>query len=398
MGRTSADHRWHCLREDGSDFPGDEHPAMVVLRSGRPVLDTLMGGSPPRKAGNVGFWLMPFLSSAPVKPPPIASTAFADITERKQAEQALRESEQHYRTLVETAPDAAHVITADGTLASLNPAFERISGWPRTDWIGKPFLQLVHPDDQALAMETFQQVLRGETPPVYRLRILSKTGDYLLGEFTSTPYIEQGRIVGELGHHPRHFVTRGARGGRSGAVRPAHAPAGRRTLAPGAGTPRYHGAGTGRDQLEHRGDAGADHGTERRNADDSGGHGTVDRQVRQRTPHHDLSAAPAGAGSAGPGRHGARLRGWLCAAQRDPGGSRNLRRVGPTVTRTRAGPVPGCCRRAWPTSCMHPGKQPDRVRSASLFLYLTDEVRLEVQDRGHGMKLAGDLAAQVFRR
>jgi PAS domain S-box-containing protein len=111
----------------------------------------------------------------------------------------LRESEERYRTLVEAAPDGIYVISADGMLKSLNPAFERISGWPRADWIGKPFLPLIHPDDRALAKERLQQVLGGETPPVHRLRILSRTGDHLFVEFTSMPYIEQGRIVGVLG-------------------------------------------------------------------------------------------------------------------------------------------------------------------------------------------------------
>ncbi|PIU14931.1 MAG: hypothetical protein COT21_00180 [Hadesarchaea archaeon CG08_land_8_20_14_0_20_51_8] len=122
-----------------------------------------------------------------------------DITELKRAEGALRESEIRYRRLVDTAPDVIYTISWDGTLTSLNPAFEKITGWPCSEWLNKPFAELVHPDDLAKAVETFQQTMRGETPPPYELRIRTKSGDYLVGEFISKPLIEKGEVIGELG-------------------------------------------------------------------------------------------------------------------------------------------------------------------------------------------------------
>jgi PAS domain S-box-containing protein len=119
---------------------------------------------------------------------------------RKRAEEALRESEERYRRLVETAPEVIYNLSADdGTITLLNPAFERITGWSRAEWLGKPFMPLVHPDDLTLAMETFQHVSRGEPSPPYELRILSKSGEYLIGEFTSFPYIEKRKVIGEFG-------------------------------------------------------------------------------------------------------------------------------------------------------------------------------------------------------
>lgn len=43
MGRSSIDPRWHAIHEDGSDYPGDEHPAMVTLRTGKPLTGEIMG-------------------------------------------------------------------------------------------------------------------------------------------------------------------------------------------------------------------------------------------------------------------------------------------------------------------------------------------------------------------
>jgi two-component system CheB/CheR fusion protein len=42
-GVSSLDPRWQAIREDGSSLPGEEHPAMVALSSGEPVLGFVMG-------------------------------------------------------------------------------------------------------------------------------------------------------------------------------------------------------------------------------------------------------------------------------------------------------------------------------------------------------------------
>ena len=96
---------------------------------------------------------------------------FRDISGRKQAEQALRDSEEQYRSLVEGVRDVIFALSPDGVIASLNPAFETITGLPRDQWLGKPFDQLVHPEDLPLALELFGRVVRGEERPTAQFRI-----------------------------------------------------------------------------------------------------------------------------------------------------------------------------------------------------------------------------------
>ncbi|MCC6159834.1 MAG: transporter substrate-binding domain-containing protein [Deltaproteobacteria bacterium] len=87
-----GDPRWQYLREDGTEFPGDEHPAIAALRSKQPVLGTLMGVFHPSE--NRHRWVLVDAipdfrpgESAPYR----VYTTFTDITEHRNAETALAE-------------------------------------------------------------------------------------------------------------------------------------------------------------------------------------------------------------------------------------------------------------------------------------------------------------------
>ena len=98
-GKTSIDPMWNTIREDGSPFPGDVHPAMVTLRTGRAVLDTTMGV---KKNDGTLTWIL--INSQPLfnkgaQLPYAAVATFSDITERKMAADELRESREQIRAL-----------------------------------------------------------------------------------------------------------------------------------------------------------------------------------------------------------------------------------------------------------------------------------------------------------
>jgi diguanylate cyclase len=90
MGRTSLDPRWRAVHEDGSEFPGETHPAMVTLRTGEAQTNVVMGV---HKPGGQLTWILinaqPMYSSSQPLPDGVVCT-FTDITERKELEDKLR--------------------------------------------------------------------------------------------------------------------------------------------------------------------------------------------------------------------------------------------------------------------------------------------------------------------
>jgi two-component system NtrC family sensor kinase len=100
-----------------------------------------------------------------------------DITERKSAEEMLRQSEERYRTLVEKANEAIYV-AQDGMLKFVNRAGLEIAGYSEHEITSKPFIEFIHPDDRAMVGERYLKRLRGEGfEPRYTFRFIAKNGD-----------------------------------------------------------------------------------------------------------------------------------------------------------------------------------------------------------------------------
>lgn len=91
-GRTSMDPRWRAVREDGSPFPGEEHPAMVTLRTGDPVSGVLMGVEHP---GAGQRWIQISSRATDVDGGRHVIATFTDVTELQAASGMAQHLAQH---------------------------------------------------------------------------------------------------------------------------------------------------------------------------------------------------------------------------------------------------------------------------------------------------------------
>jgi diguanylate cyclase (GGDEF)-like protein/PAS domain S-box-containing protein len=96
---TSLDPRWQSVHEDGSPFPGENHPSMVTLRTGEPQRNVTMGVHKPNGALTwISINSQPMFYAGETKPYAVV-TSFEDITHRKQIEMKLNQQVQELQTL-----------------------------------------------------------------------------------------------------------------------------------------------------------------------------------------------------------------------------------------------------------------------------------------------------------
>ena len=116
-----------------------------------------------------------------------------DITERKKAEEALKESEEKYRLLVENANEAIFVIQ-DGMLRFFNIKNIELIGYSKEELTSAPYINFVHPDDRQTVFERYLKRIKGEElPGVNVFRIVDKAGNIRWAEVNSVLISWEGR-------------------------------------------------------------------------------------------------------------------------------------------------------------------------------------------------------------
>ncbi len=165
-GRHSIDERWRAVRDDGSEFPGEQHPAMVALKTGQPVRNVVMGVHTPDGERR---WLQ-------VNAQPVAATSidearvvssFTDITARREAEAARSAESRRMAAIL----DGTRAGTWEWNLQTeeivVNERWAQISGMTLAEIAPQRFatwMNLVHPDDATRVARELSRHFAGDTP------------------------------------------------------------------------------------------------------------------------------------------------------------------------------------------------------------------------------------------
>ncbi|MFH0726417.1 MAG: PAS domain S-box protein [Pseudomonadota bacterium] len=121
-----------------------------------------------------------------------------EIEGRKKIEDALRESEEKYRDLVENINDVIYAIDINGLVTYVSPTVESILGYRPEEVIGKNFTELLHVEDLAQVPKRIDKVLSGKIEP-HEYRAQKKSGGYCWMQASSRPIYKNHRPIGIRG-------------------------------------------------------------------------------------------------------------------------------------------------------------------------------------------------------
>ena len=132
QGRTSFDPRWRAVREDNTDFPGEEHPATKALETGKPVHNVVMGVHSPLldEFRWININAIPQFREGEDK----AFRGFAtfdDITDRKRTEEALLESMARYQGYFDLGLIGMAITSLEKGWVEFNDTLHNIFGYSR---------------------------------------------------------------------------------------------------------------------------------------------------------------------------------------------------------------------------------------------------------------------------
>ena len=124
---------------------------------------------------------------------------FTDVTERKQAEEALRESEENYRRIVETANEGIMIADGSGIISFVNKKMASMLGYAADELIGKPGVSLICPEDKTPSLARIDNRKAGKAES-YEIRFVRKNGEIVWMYASGAPvHNSECQHIGNLG-------------------------------------------------------------------------------------------------------------------------------------------------------------------------------------------------------
>jgi PAS domain S-box-containing protein len=166
-----------CVRVDGAPLPPGERPTRRTVNGGRPLSGEIIGI---KRAGGAVTWLS--VNTGFLRRPGeekfygIVST-IGDITARRHAEEALRESEELFRKTFELAASGIAHVSLDGRFMRANRRLSEMLGYAEGELIGRSVKEISFPDDRDVTDAERALIRAGERESVrFEKRYLRKDG------------------------------------------------------------------------------------------------------------------------------------------------------------------------------------------------------------------------------
>jgi PAS domain S-box-containing protein len=174
-----------------------EEAVRQVLEQGEPVIEAEQTVT---RGEDVGYWSLSWFPSHDPEGEITGVVLIAtDNTERKNSEEALRRSEERYRSLVQAGAQVVWVTTPTGKIAEDSPEWRKITGQSADEYLGSGWLEAIHPEDrERVEREWLDCVDTGKTFDS-RYRVRTKSGSHRHYDVRAVPIERDGKIIEWVG-------------------------------------------------------------------------------------------------------------------------------------------------------------------------------------------------------
>lgn len=178
IGRTSLDPRWRAIREDGSPLPGEEHPAMITLRTGEPQSNVLMGIHKPSGELTWIYVNTQLLRYPDSREPYAVFSMFHDVTQRRNAEMALAAAHKRFESIVDSTDGIVWELDFNTfCFTYVSKKAERLLGYDLQEWYQPDFWQNhLHPEDREQVVAYCIACSQRLEPHEFEYRFIAKDG------------------------------------------------------------------------------------------------------------------------------------------------------------------------------------------------------------------------------